>query len=280
MDDQTSGNVQAGQNQDPGPAEAAAVKAAAIAGDVAGKIGPAESPDPSVLDESQINRVGGPPAAELNRREFASGVDRRGIDELERDGAISKGEAAELRRIKAADSQSAVGVAGWAEGALGAPRPPSIGAFRDRSGRNVLGMPQLTKTPATVGRVLHMFRKKGDTFEGPLCAHVVKVWGPDCVNVCVLPDGCGGPVLLEVCSSVRIYDPIPDANRQNALEVLPSWWAEWMPYQAGQAQRTQQSEGVLAKQVGRLEGALRKLADHLKNDGSGIDTVIHEHLGG
>lgn len=83
----------------------------------------------------------------------------------------------------------------------------------------------------TVGRVVWFTPSLNDPFfEGysaPFAAHVAYVWGDRCVNLMViLPDGSGvvGATSVEL---VQEGDAVPGGGR----------YAQWMPYQVGQAKK-------------------------------------------
>jgi hypothetical protein len=81
----------------------------------------------------------------------------------------------------------------------------------------------------TVGRIVWFYpsRNENDIKPEPQAAIVTRVWGDNCVNLTVFSPG--GTPLAE--SSVRLVqdgDP-PELNRH----------CEWMPYQKGQAAKTE-----------------------------------------
>lgn len=107
-----------------------------------------------------------------------------------------------------------------------------------------------SKTPASVGRVLHFYRRTKNGVVGPLCAHVGKVWGPNCVNVKVIASGTDDQPKDAVCTSMIVHEPATEEQRMRQLEG--SSWCEWMPYQAGQVKKTEAAEGFLAKRLSEL----------------------------
>jgi hypothetical protein len=92
----------------------------------------------------------------------------------------------------------------------------------------------------TVGRVVH-FRLAPSASNGamqiydkdaPLCALVTYVWSDTCVNLIVFDHaGSGHP-----------RTSVPINNTAGA-----GWWAEWMPYQIGQAAKTEALEAKIAQ---------------------------------
>lgn len=84
----------------------------------------------------------------------------------------------------------------------------------------------------TVGRVVWFTPAGGDIrfadYKAPFAAHVAYVWGPRCVNLMViLPNGSG--VVGETSVTLLQDDDLPrDFGR----------YAEWMPYQKGQAAKS------------------------------------------
>ncbi|MGY3535431.1 hypothetical protein [Bradyrhizobium sp. USDA 4452] len=85
----------------------------------------------------------------------------------------------------------------------------------------------------TVGRVVWFTPAAGDArFEGyaaPFAAHVAYVWGDRCVNLMViLPNGSG--VVGE--TSVSLLQ-----DEDSSASVGGGRYAEWMPYQVGQAKK-------------------------------------------
>lgn len=83
----------------------------------------------------------------------------------------------------------------------------------------------------TVGRVVWFTPAQGDTrfagYTAPFAAHVAYVFGPRCVNLMViLPNGSG--VVGETSVSLLQDDDTP-------ASVGGGRYAEWMPYQVGQA---------------------------------------------
>jgi hypothetical protein len=72
-------------------------------------------------------------------------------------------------------------------------------------------------------------------FGAPLTAHIVAVWGDRMVNLTVF-DGCGTPFRRLSVTLVQPGDPKPESGR----------YCEWMPYQMGQAKKTEEAEAKLA----------------------------------
>lgn len=89
----------------------------------------------------------------------------------------------------------------------------------------------------TVGRVVWFYKfSPGQGHKGPLAAHVCKVHSDTCVNLMVI-DESGTP---RGESSVRLQQ---SDNEENPA----SDFCCWMPYQKGQAQKTE----ALEKQLGK-----------------------------
>jgi hypothetical protein len=89
----------------------------------------------------------------------------------------------------------------------------------------------------TVGRVLWYWDSAltAEHPDGePLAAIVVRVWSDSLVNLCVF-DSSGNPTSR---TSVALYQG--EGDRPGGSH------AEWMPYQLGQAAKTEQLEGLLA----------------------------------
>lgn len=98
----------------------------------------------------------------------------------------------------------------------------------------------------TVGRVV-LYRDDTMAFGEWLAAIVVKVWGPRMVNLAVFTDM--GAVRSETSVTLR----------QPEDETLGGRWCEWMPYQVGQAAKTEQVAGGLMERVAALEAEVREL---------------------
>ena len=91
----------------------------------------------------------------------------------------------------------------------------------------------------TVGRVVWYRPSESDTFPKavgqPLPAIITIAWDMGLVNLVVF-DGDGN---THGRTSVRLVQPNDEAPG-------PGGYCEWMPYQIGQAQRTEQAEKALA----------------------------------
>lgn len=94
----------------------------------------------------------------------------------------------------------------------------------------------------TAGRILwHFDRDDRDTPREPRAAIVARVWTASMVNVLLIQkDGTTQPV-----TSVPIFE-----DEEAAMAAGVPFWCEWMPYQKGQAAKTE----ALEKQTA---GALR-----------------------
>lgn len=94
----------------------------------------------------------------------------------------------------------------------------------------------------TVGRVVLFTPPPSDVNApfAPLAAIIAHVWGPRLVNLAVFDKD--GNALPGVTSVMLLQDD----------DEKPSWgrYAEWMPYQKGQAAKTQELENELEKALG------------------------------
>ncbi len=88
----------------------------------------------------------------------------------------------------------------------------------------------------TVGRVVWFYPKGGESSQ-PLAALVAHVWSDTCVNLAIF-DANGKP-MMDPPTSVLL---VQDGNER------PSGgpFCEWMPYQKGQAAKTEQLEKQVA----------------------------------
>jgi len=87
----------------------------------------------------------------------------------------------------------------------------------------------------TIGRVVWFYKFwAGQGHKGPLAAIVTAVHSDTCVNLCAF--GESGQSFGE--TSVRLRQPEDDVPQMN--------YCEWMPYQVGQAAKTEQLEKKLA----------------------------------
>jgi hypothetical protein len=89
----------------------------------------------------------------------------------------------------------------------------------------------------TVGRVVWYYPKNHQPDQPPLAALVARVWSDTCVNLAVF-DGNGAPHRPGEMTSVLLV--------QEGAEV-PSGghYCTWMPYQIGQAAKTEQLQRQL-----------------------------------
>ena len=91
----------------------------------------------------------------------------------------------------------------------------------------------------TVGRIVWFYPHASDGLyannDGPLAAIIAKVWTDSCVNLGVL-DGNG---INHSRTSVYLYQG--DIDRP----AIGTGFAEWMPYQKGQAAKTEALEKEL-----------------------------------
>lgn len=159
-----------------------------------------------------------------------------------------------------------------------------------------------SKTPASCGRIVHVYSNR---WTGPRPGLVTQAWGVSdthqLVNVTVAPDGCNDSKWLSEMAktgqgtslgSVGLYDPLTPEERSALIDVRvrdyfqpPRYHCEWMPFQAGQATRTQAAEGDLAKRLAAAEAQLAKatvaLAMLEKSSAFNLkatDPSLHQHL--
>lgn len=98
----------------------------------------------------------------------------------------------------------------------------------------------------TVGRVLWFYAGRGDRFlqqgQSPFAAMIAKVISDKRVNLSVLDsDGIPNPRL-----NVSLIQPAPEVGKDPPLED----YCTWMPYQVGQAAKTEELEKVIASGPG------------------------------
>ena len=87
----------------------------------------------------------------------------------------------------------------------------------------------------TVGRVVWFYKwVSGDQHKGPLAAHVAFVHSDSMVNLMVIDEN-GNPRSETSVSLVQEGAPVPQGN-----------YCEWMPYQKGQAAKTEALEAKIA----------------------------------
>lgn len=160
-----------------------------------------------------------------------------------------------------------------------------------------------SKTPATCGRVVHVYSNR---WAGPRPGIVTQAWGVSSmrqlINVTVIPDGCNDRRWLTEhgktnqgtsLGSVGLYDPLTPEERSvliwgpgaSADNDPPRYHCEWMPFQAGQATRTQAAEGDLSKRLAAAEAQLAKatvalamLAKSAAFNLKATDPNLHQHL--
>lgn len=134
-----------------------------------------------------------------------------------------------------------------------------------------------SKTPATCGRVVHVFSNR---WLGPRPGIVTQAWGisdtHQLVNVTVIPDGCNDRKWLDEMAkggqgtslgSVGLYDPLTTEERTplicgpgaSSASNPARYHCEWMPFQAGQAAKTEDVTKTLADRVTNLKAALAAL---------------------
>lgn len=93
----------------------------------------------------------------------------------------------------------------------------------------------------TVGRIVWFRPVQPDSFclekSEPLAAIITRVWNDVCVNITVF--GATG-----IMGSRKNITLVPDET----AVVPPTSYCEWMPYQLGQAARTEAAEAVAASE--------------------------------
>lgn len=131
-----------------------------------------------------------------------------------------------------------------------------------------------SKTPASCGRLVHVYSNR---WIGPRPGIVTQAWGisdtKQLVNVTVIPDGCNDTAWIKEAAltgnglslgSVGLYDPLTPEER-SAIIAGPGassnnnparYHCEWMPFQAGQAAKTEDVAGKLAGRVEAIESHL------------------------
>ncbi len=127
-----------------------------------------------------------------------------------------------------------------------------IGAVLKAAGQ----LPNPSKTPATIGRVVLIFDRRFNF--GPYPGLVVAVFGGPNINANVLVDGTNERDYLEqvrksghgnTLASIPLFDALTPEERTALLAANIGVWAEWMPFQVGQAARTQAAERALEAAV-------------------------------
>lgn len=90
----------------------------------------------------------------------------------------------------------------------------------------------------TVGRVVWFYPSGAKPTDQPLAAMIVCVWSDTCVNLAVF-DKSGNPMVNPPTSVLLIQEgnPVPSGG----------FYCTWMPYQKGQAQKTEALEKQLAE---------------------------------
>lgn len=90
----------------------------------------------------------------------------------------------------------------------------------------------------TVGRVVWYYPKGHTNGEQPHAAIIAHVWSDTCVNLAIF-DANGQPYPPGKTSILLVQEgaPIPTGGD----------YCTWMPYQMGQAQRTEQAEKALSE---------------------------------
>lgn len=169
---------------------------------------------------------------------------------------------------------------------------------------DVFSKPQ-SKTPATCGRVVLVYSNR---WTGPRPGLVTQAWGisgtHQLINVTVVPDGCndrewaiehGRSNQGTSLGSVGLYDPLTPEERSalicgpgaSAENNPPRYHCEWMPFQAGQAKRTETAEGDLSKRLAAAEAQLAKatvalslLAKSSAFNLKATDPALHQALSG
>lgn len=144
-------------------------------------------------------------------------------------------------------------------------------------------MVQTSKTRASIGRVLLVFcpalwegaqpgMVSNGPFDEPEPGDLSKLG--QAVNVNALVDAANHPKALEfwrsrsagnTLCSLPLYDALSEEQRAELMTHAQDWsdrpfaWAEWMPYQVGQAQKNTDDVGKFAGRLDRIEAALARL---------------------
>lgn len=96
------------------------------------------------------------------------------------------------------------------------------------------------------------------------------------INVTVIPDGCNDSKWLSEMGNrghgtslgiVGLYDPLTPEERMamirgtsvSSRNIPPTYHCEWMPFQAGQAARTQIAEGDHARRIAEAEAQIARV---------------------
>jgi len=132
-------------------------------------------------------------------------------------------------------------------------------------------------TRASCGRVVHVYSNR---WEGPRPGIVTQAWGVgygrQLINVTVIPDGCNDRGWVEnhaatgqgtSLGSIGLYDPMTPEDRTSLLHPPATgqdrparYHAEWMPFQAGQAAKTEDVTKTLAARVAKVEDNTKTVA--------------------
>ncbi len=94
----------------------------------------------------------------------------------------------------------------------------------------------MTNLTPTVGRVVWYYPKGWRAGEQPLAAIIAHVWSDRCVNLAIFD--ANGKAIVDPPTSIELCHPEEDNDNQGK--------ARWMPYQVGQAAKTEQLEKKLS----------------------------------
>ncbi len=94
----------------------------------------------------------------------------------------------------------------------------------------------------TVGRVVWFYKWNANAgHQGPLAAHVCKVHSDTCVNLMVIGES-GVPFSECSVQLLQPREPREGAHKGEGQSIPQSNYCEWMPYQKGQAAKTEALE--------------------------------------
>jgi hypothetical protein len=125
--------------------------------------------------------------------------------------------------------------------------------------------------PATCGRIVHVFSKH---WQGPRPGVVMRPLDDNTAAVNVMLNGAeDAGILAEFRArpegntiAVTIYDPLTNEQRDIVANDTPWAWAEWMPFQKGQAQLTAQAQSRVPGLIDSIQKILRLLASNENDD--------------
>lgn len=121
----------------------------------------------------------------------------------------------------------------------------------------------------TVGRIVHVFRRG---HQEPIAAIIDAIDDfqpssqPPTVWVTPFPPRGGG---LSCPAHMELYDP------GEGVKSIGDWWAEWMPYQAGQAAKTDDVASVLTGRIERLGNEMESADTELEARMRSLERTVH-----